>query len=105
MREESREEVLARLALRRRERFLDQKRSAALARKRKEARRHTFPPVKVIHPAHGELTIRAESKCDAINAAARTWGVSFLDISRETAVLRPTEPTTHLRRNVHEQLV
>lgn len=91
MKEETKEEILARLEQRRRERFLDQKRSAALARKRKEARRGTFPLVRVIHPVFGTLTLRAESKCDAINTAARTWGVSFLAISRETEVWRPTD--------------
>lgn len=86
MEKETKEEVLARLAQRQRERFLSQKRSAALAQKRKEARRHTFPLARVVHPAHGELIVRAESKCDAVSAAARLWGVPFISISRETEV-------------------
>ena len=86
MEKETKEEVLARLAQRQRERFLSQKRSAALAQKRKEARRHTFPLARVVHPAHGELIVRAESKCDAVNVAARRWGVPFVSISRETEV-------------------
>lgn len=80
------EQVLARLAQRRREELRQQKENAALARRRKEARRPSFPLVRVIHPDHGTLLLHAESKCDAIHTAARVWKVPFLAISRETAV-------------------
>ena len=78
--------ILVRLAQRQRDQIRRQKENAAKAKERKEARRHTFPLARVVHPAHGELIVRAESKCDAVNVAARRWGVPFVSISRETEV-------------------
>lgn len=78
--------ILVRLAQRQRDQIRRQKENAAKAKERKEARRHTFPLVRVIHPVFGTLELRAESKCDAVSAAARLWGVPFISISRETEV-------------------
>ena len=76
------------LCRRRRELWTDHARLGQATRKRREARRHTFPLMRAVHPDFGETVVRAESKADAVIQAAKAWGTDFETISREAEVWR-----------------
>ena len=40
------------------------------------------------HPERGEVTVRAESNCDAVEQAAMAWGVPFVEICEQARVWR-----------------
>lgn len=48
--------------------------------------KHKKREITVYHPVHGETTVKASSRLDALMAAAKAWGVFWVDIAFETKI-------------------
>ena len=55
---------------------------------KKSRRGGKAPPVRVVHPDHGEVVVAGGSKLMAIKAAGVIWGKKVNEISRECEVWR-----------------
>ena len=58
---------------------------------KKSRRGGKAPPVRVVHPDHGEVVVAGGSKLMAIRGAARVWGVKPTEILGECGVWRVEE--------------